>query len=170
MRSRKELREIKKYRDYPEGSGMKRYYDSVFLPFDQYLKKYYSNPDLSTWGIWQTKYLGPAFDKSRHQEMVRNFGYVSIDKHDFEAQYATYDQLREDKRLDEESRKFIGFMAGNKFFRQHKITLKQWFNMTNWAKPSQESNDAKTINEILSYPYGLNMIKASLPHLDYWRR
>ena len=36
-----EKERVLKYKDYPEDSVGKRVYDSVFLPFQEYLKKYY---------------------------------------------------------------------------------------------------------------------------------
>jgi hypothetical protein len=36
-----ELEKVQRYRDYPEGSAMKRHYDNVILPFKDYLQKYY---------------------------------------------------------------------------------------------------------------------------------
>lgn len=170
MTSRKDLKEIERYKDYPEGSGGKKIYDSVFLPFPEYLKKYYKNPDMSSWNRWHQKYIQYAYDKVRYVELVERFGYAKIEFHDFEAQYEVYKFLQGDMRLDEETRKFIGFMAGTKFFEKHDITVLEWFNMPNWANPSRRVDEGKTINEILNSPYGLNMLKTSLPHLDHWRR
>lgn len=166
------LEEIKKYKNYPEGSGMKRYYDSVFMSFSDYLNKYYISPDLSTWDIWQTKYLMPAFDENRHEEMVGNFGYVSIDVHDFKSQYEVYNQLKLDDRLDTETRKYIGFLAGADFFRENGITVGQWFSMENWINPAGKFEDwkGKTINDILSFDYGLNLLKTNFPQMPFWRR
>ena len=166
-----EIEKIKAYKDYPEGSGSKRYYDSVFLPFEEYLEKYYSSPDLETWERFKTRYVEPAFEEERYEEMIKNFGYVSIDKHNFEAQYEIYNQLKNNDRLDDETKKFIGFMAGNGFFnKRYNISLEQWFNARNWGNLNIESEDGRTINELLTYNYGLNYCKVNLPHMNYWRR
>jgi hypothetical protein len=158
------------YKDYPEGSGLKRYYDSVYLPFTDYLKKYYSNPDISTFELWQKKYIDIAFNKSNYKDLVKAFGYRSIDKHNFEEQHSIYEQIKKDERLDEETKRFIGFMAGNNFFQKHNIGINDWFNMKNWTNPYKEINEGKTIDEILSFDYGLNYLKTILPQLDHWRR
>lgn len=175
-RSKKELEEIKKYKDYPEDSVYREVYDSVFLPFSEYLEKYYKNLKLTrskswqSWERWQKKYLEPAFDADRHEEMIKNFGYVSIDKHDFESQYRVYNGLKSDKRLDEETRRFIGFLAGNHFFDTYDISVEEWLTMKNWNRPFDKKEEGRTIDEILSYQYGLNMLKCSLLQMPYWKR
>lgn len=167
---KKELEEIQRYKDYPEGSVGKEVYDSVFLPSQEYLQKYYSSPDLSAWEIWQKKYVEPAYEESRHDEMVKNFGYVKKEFHDFNAQYEIINHLANDNRLDDETRKFVGFMAGVGFFRRYEITVEQWFAMLNWSHPEHERDEGRTINGILQYTYGINLLKADLPQIPFWRR
>src|SRR5688500_18796950 len=94
--------EALKYRDYPEGSGGKAIYDSVFLPFQEYLIKYYKNPDLGAWMRWKEKYIDLAFDENRRDEMARNFGYVEKNFHDFELQNDAYQKTKQNKALDED--------------------------------------------------------------------
>jgi len=168
--NKKDIERIKTYKNYPDGSGKRGIYDYVFLPFHEYLEKYYSTPDLSTWEIWQGKYIEPAFDENRHDEMVKNFGYVKKDFHDFSAQYEVFNHLAYDNRLDDETRKFIGFMAGVGFFKRYDINVEEWFDMLNWSHPEHAMEEGKTINEILKYPCGDNMFKVSLPQMPFWRR
>lgn len=165
-----EKEELKKYKDYPETSSLRRGYDRYFLPFDDYVKKYYSNPDLEQWTRWNLRYVEPAFDKSRHTEMIKNFGYVSITMFDFNSQYDVYDQLKNDERLPEDVKKFIGFLAGAEFFSKYNLTAKQWFNLKNWHNPNVENEDGKTINEILSFEKGLNYFKVLLTQMPFWNR
>lgn len=163
--------EVLKYKDYPEGSGSKRLYDMYFLPFGEYLAKYYSNPNWETWDRWRSRYIEAAFNKNRHDEMIKNFGYADKKYYDFDTQYEFYSQLKMDKRLDDDTMQFIGFLAGAGFFKKYDITLKQWFNMKNWSNPYlSEIKDDKTINEIISYPYGENYIKTNLPQMAFWNR
>lgn len=169
MRSKRETKEIERYRDYPEGSSGKKIYDSVHMSFSDYLKKYYRNPNLEAWERWQEKYIRYAYDENRYVELIERFGYVNIEKHNLESQNRIYQELKSDKRLDEEIRKFIGFMAGTNFFSNHKITVSEWFKMKNWANPYRE-NGERTIDDILNHKFGINFIKVGLPHLDHWRR
>lgn len=161
---------LKYYKDYPERSGGKRIYDSYTLPFNEYLTKYYSNPDLTKWNRWMNKYIEPAFDENRSEEMIKNFGYVSIDKHDFKAQNEIYNQLKTENRLDEQTRKFIGFLAGYGFFKKWNLSIKGWFMMINWHNPYYDITDQKSINQILDYENGLNYLKNQLPEIPFWKR
>lgn len=148
------------------------------LPFNQYLLKHHQRLDKFTqllWTDWLSKYVEPAFDENRHQEMVKNFGYTSVGKHDFQKQSTFYNELKADDRVDEEIRKFIGFMAGSHFFDKYITTLHEWFNSKYWARPDladqyPEHQSDHTINEILEIPYGLNYLKEVLLGLNHWRR
>ena len=70
-------KEALKYKDYPEGSGGKAIYDSLFIPFQEFLIKYYKTPSetkktsLHRFLRWQQKYIEPAFDKLRYKEMIK---------------------------------------------------------------------------------------------------
>lgn len=169
-RSKRELEQIRQYKDYPDNSVYKEVYDSVFLSFSEYLNKYYATPDLSTWNRWQKKYLEPAYDKGRHEEMIKNFGYTSINMYDFDTQYKVFHQLEKNNQLDDETRRFIGFLAGNHFFDKYKISVQTWFTLKNWSHPDHKNEDGKTINEILGYRYGINMLKTSFPQMPWWKR
>jgi hypothetical protein len=164
-------KEALKYKDYPEGSGSKRHYDSLFLPFQDYLVKYYSNPDLINWERWKNKYVELAFDKKRHAEMIKNFGYAEKKYYDFDVQNEFYSELINDERISNDTKKFIGFLAGAGFFRKYNLTIEQWFDMKNWSNPYlEEAVDGRTINEILKYSFGENYIKTSLTQLPFWNR
>lgn len=158
------------FKDYPEGSVNKEIYDSVFLPFHEYLNKYYINPDLTSWERWKSRYIEPAFNKNRHDEMIKNFGYVDKKYYDFDSQNKLYEQLKNDERIDGDIKQFMAFMAGTGFFKKNNLTLDLWFAMKNWANPYVPSEDGMTINEILNYKYGDNLLRTNLPILNYWRR
>lgn len=120
--------------------------------------------------MWQTKYIKPAFDESKHEEMIKNFGYVSIEKYDFKLQQSYYNQTESDKRLTEDIKCFIGFMAGTGFFIKFNVSLNEWLAMKNWHNPYIKKEDEKSINELLEYNYGINYIKVLLTQMPYWRR
>ncbi|TRX33229.1 hypothetical protein FNW52_15840 [Flavobacterium sp. ZT3R18] len=165
-----ELKNIEKYKNYPDGSLSRKTYDRYFLHFEEYLKKYYHNPNFKEWERWYQKYIEPAFDLKRHHEMIKNFGYVSIDKHDFITQYEVYSQLKSDERLDEETKKYVGFLAGAGFFNQFNLSVERWFKINNWQNPNIKNEESKTLNEILNYPYGINYFKTLLTQMPFWRR
>jgi hypothetical protein len=151
--------------------------DYKTLPLGAYLEKYYKELDIYSNEIWNKvmlKLVNPAFEPEKHDEMIYNFGYISKDKHDFHKQDFFYRELKSDTRLDEETRKFIGVMAGNHFFDKYIISINEWFNSLYWTVPSLLSDPAfsmnHTINEILNQPYGLNYFKSVLLRLDWWKR
>jgi hypothetical protein len=137
--------EAEKYREYPKGSGGRMMYDMVHYPFSYILEEYYSNPDYKEWLRWYALYIEPAFDEMRHDEMIKNFGYLKKELHDFREQYVFYKHLKEDKRLTDDIRKFIGFMAGVGFFDKYHMSLDQWFEMKNWHNPNVESPEEELL-------------------------
>ena len=81
--------------------------------------------------------------------------------------------MKNDNRLTDEIKQFIGFLAGADegiFFKQYDLTIEQWFNMKNWHNPSIKNEEGKSINEILSYPFGINYFKILLTQMPFWRR
>jgi hypothetical protein len=42
--------------------------------------------------------------------------------------------------------------------------------MFNWSHPEHEGYKGRTINEILQYTYGINLLKVDLPQMPFWRR
>ena len=163
--------EVEKYKDYPKGSGGKMMYDIVHYPFSYILEEYYANPNLSSWERWKSKYIELAFDENRHDEMIKNFGYADKKHYGFDVQNEFYNQLKNEDRLGNDTKQFIGFLAGAGFFRKYNLGLKEWFDMKNWSNPYlAEIEDGKSINEILSFPYGENYIKTILPQMPFWNR
>ena len=152
--------------------------DFITMPLENFLQKYYSKLDAFDEEVWEKTLLNLvklAYDEKTFNKMVENFGYSSIEKHDFKKQFDFFDELKNDNRLDIDTQKFIGFMAGNHFFDKYVFSIKDWFNSYYWANPylSLTNSTEKanfTINHILSSPYGLNYLKSVLPRLNHWRR
>lgn len=169
-------KEVLRFKDYPEGSGGKEIYDEYFMNFKDYLIKYYFNLEKMQkisweyWLQWYQRCIEPAFDENRHDEMIKNYGYVDKKYYDFHIQNETYMKLKQTGKIPDEINKFIGFMAGTGFFKRYNISVEQWLNMKNWQNPYVENDNGKTINEILSYKYGINYLKVLLPQMPYWDR
>jgi hypothetical protein len=142
----------------------------IDIIYQESINRNYSNPDLVQWNRWLRKYVNPAFDPTRYEEMAKNFGYITFDKHDFVAQNAIFIELQSENRLDDETKMFIGFMAGVCFFKHNRISLNVWMNSPNWYQPNQITPDQKSINELLNYENGLNYLKVMLPSLPFWKR
>lgn len=152
--------------------------DFTKYSLSEYLVKYYTTLDDFRNQAWEealANFITPAFDESRHLEMIEKFGYVSIDRHNFNAQNKVYQELKSDDRLDDGTKKFIGFMAGNHFFENNNLDLENWFKSSYWKRPDltdkyPEYKSPYTINEILDLPNGLNFFKTELLDLNHWRR
>ncbi|AXT57090.1 hypothetical protein D1815_15545 [Aquimarina sp. AD1] len=172
------MEDYSKYKDFEEKTWQRHLYDINNLPFKEYLFKYHKSMNSynsEEWSKWQSKYIEPGFSKDRYEEMIKNFGYSSYDDHDFIKQNMFYNDLQKDERLDEETRKFIGFMAGSHFFDKHESSLQDWFNSNYWTRPDLTDNYLEykldyTINQLLDMPYGLNYFKSILITLNHWRR
>ena len=164
------MEEYSKYKDSPDGSGLKKLYDSRTLSIKDFLLKYYSDCDFTQWDRWISKFVDPAFDKQRYDEMIRNFGYVSIEKHEFITQYQFYELAKEDGRLDVDVAKFIGFLAGTGFFDKWSLTLDEWFNIPNWSNPYNNILESCSINSLLKHRFGLDCFKLGLLEMPHWKR
>jgi hypothetical protein len=149
--------------------------DHRALPLKVYLEKYYKELDIYTNEVWSKvmlKLVEPAFHEGKRDEMIYNFGYTSPDKHDFDRQSQFYSALENDNRLDEDTRKFIGFLAGTHFFDDNTSTIEEWFNSSYWTavKDIEDYKLPYTINDVLDLPYGLNYFKSVLLGLRWWSR
>ena len=152
--------------------------DLKIMPLKPFLVKYYSKLDSYNIEVWEKIMLNLvelAYKETTYSKMAENFGYSSIDKHDFRKQYEFYNELQNDSRLDDEVKKFIGFMAGNHFFEKYVHNINDWFNSYYWMKPYLSVTNPTevtdfTINDVLNCPYGLNYLKTILPQLNHWRR
>ncbi|PWJ42694.1 hypothetical protein [Sediminitomix flava] len=173
------MKRYAEYKKYTDGTWQKHLYDLSNLPLKDFLVKYHRNidkPTLQEWQKWMDNFVIPAFDSGRYCEMIKNFGYSSKDKHDFKKQNIFFQILRKDDRLDDETRKFIAFMAGNHFFDKYNLTINEWFNSLYWTRPDLKGGkytdykDDYTINQILNLPYGLNHFKNVLLNLNHWHR
>lgn len=152
--------------------------DFCNLPIKSYLEKYYNTMDIYSNEVWEKimqNLIYPSYDEYRWLEMIYVFGYKSIDNHNFKGQYEVYEMLKEDKRLDEDLRKFIGFMAGNHFFEKNLCNCTEWFSSYYWTRPDLIEKYPQyrlnhTINDVLELNYGKNYLKSVFPTLNWWKR
>ena len=166
-----DLEEVKKFKDYPEGSLQKQMYDNVFLTFVEYLEKYHSHNNIAEWTNWMSRYVTPAFNKASRSEMIKNFGYASLEMYDFNQMEMVYLKISEDKRLSKDIRMFIGFLAGAGFFNKHKLTIEEWLMMDNWFNPFVKSQKKGiTLNEIINLKNGENFLRANFIQMPFWNR
>src|SRR5690606_5159221 len=116
--TKEELEEVKKYKDYPEGSGMKRYYDSIFLPFTEYLKKYYSDVPMERWYYWTGKFVSPLFDGTSYDDYEK---FLHQAKPSFKPNIEQLnvfwnEKMKGDNRFDKELKELFSFLYSIGFY------------------------------------------------------
>jgi len=147
------------YKDYPEGSQGKKYYDSVYLPIQEYLVKYYKDIDLSRWNYIKEKFIDPLFDLSKNELYLDflkstkpNF-FPDKEKLDF-----FWKIIKEDNRFDLELKKFFAFLYAIGFYRD--LNFDEWLNVNYWSHPwNKEFEDDYTILQLLDYKHSDNYLK-----------
>jgi hypothetical protein len=169
--TKEELEKIMQYANYPEGSPSKALYDSIFMPFEQYLEKYYKDTIPSRWTKWMDKFVYPPFDKSRRKEYW-DFLYKAKPSFvpDFDKMDKFWEVIKNDCRFDEELKRFFAFLYSCDFFEC--MNFETWLNAKNWLHPwrNEPDEDIRTILEILNYPYGINYLKTLLRDMPWLNR
>lgn len=161
------IKDIEKYKDYPEGSGGKRLYDKYHMEFELWVNKYYENPNLLGWDEF-SKWANEAFKKSRDFEMI--WCKNRSNPYNFEKLHSTFDNLKTLNLLNDDLNKFIAFMAGEGFFEKYEISTYEWLNSKKWKSPDVDcSENCYSIFEILTLKNGLNYVKVSLAELNFWK-
>jgi hypothetical protein len=157
--------EAKKYKDYPEGSGGKKIYDTFYLPFQDYLKKYYSNPDLSRWNYINSKFITPLFDGTKWEDYMRNLQKIKPNFLPSQIKVKEFSlQIKNDIRFSNDLKHFFSFLYSIDFFRE--LTFEEWLNAKNWKHPWHMSETGKSILELKEYPFSENYIKEQLSQLS----
>jgi hypothetical protein len=159
--------EVFKYRDYPDGSPHKMSYDFYHLPFQDYLDKYYKNPDLSRWEYIYQKFIMPLFDGTDWADYTNflyhvkpSFAPVEDRKNDF------WELVISDDRFSKELKCFFSFLYSINFFRE--LSFEEWLKSNNWMHPwyNSEVENVKSISELLKYQHSENYIKILLSGLN----
>lgn len=159
--------EAKKYENYPNGSGGKKTYDMFYLTFQDYLDKYYKNPDLTRWGYINQKFITPLFDGTNWENYWNSLGQAKprfapneIKKNEF------WNQIKSNTKFSIELKQFFTFLYSVDFFRD--LSFEEWLNAKNWMHPWYEDADenGKSITEILGYNHSENFLKVQFAVLN----
>ncbi len=149
------------YKDYPEGSGLKRYYDSVYLPLKEYLLKYYYDTvEVDRFKCFYNEYVLPILDKENRSEYDK---FLFQKKPPFVVDYEKFDTFFNDKILSEkypdtELFNFLSFLYAISFQFENIDTFLNWINNIKYF-------NNYTLDEILQLPFGNNFIKSNLREL-----
>jgi hypothetical protein len=142
-------------------------YDFYNLPFQDYLDKYYKNPDLTDWKYINQKFVIPLFDGTNWADYT-NFLYqvkpsftpVESRKNDF------WKNIINDNRFSKELKYFFSFLYSISFFRE--LSFEEWLKATNWMHPwyTAENENVKSITELIKYKHSENYLKILLSGLS----
>ncbi|MDR0661370.1 MAG: hypothetical protein LBG19_11420 [Prevotellaceae bacterium] len=171
---KEDYKEIKNYKDEPEGSVNKRIYDRYFLPFQEYLKKYYSDDKrLDRWKYFTDKFVKPLFDGTPYRN-YRDFLYQATPPFcpDPEKLEIAWELLKDDARFDEELKQFFAFMCACGFLEDWHITFEQFLRISNWMHPwyEEECERKESILEVLNHNYGVTYLKSLLAGAPWLKR
>ncbi|MFO0478739.1 MAG: hypothetical protein ACK50L_08215 [Bacteroidota bacterium] len=159
--------EAVKYINYPEGSLSKRTYDSFFMPFDEFLIKYYKNPDLKRWYYINDKFVNPLFDGTSWENYQDFLSKVKPQFVPIESKIQPFFYvIKNDERFDKELKFFFNFLYSINFYGE--FSFEEWLNIKNWMHPwfEDEQNVEKSIIEILKNEYSENYLKEQFASLS----
>jgi hypothetical protein len=159
--------EVFKYRDYPDGSPHKMSYDFYYLPFQEYLDKYYINPDLKQWNYINQKFVIPLFDGTSWSDYSSFLYNVKPPfAPDENLKNIFWEKVKDDTRFSKELKCFFSFLYSIGFFRE--LSFEEWLKSTNWMHPwySNDIEDIKSIVELLRYKHSENYLKILLSGLS----
>jgi hypothetical protein len=158
--------EALKFKNYPEGSLSKQFYDSVSMSFEKYVNKYYKVTNLSGWDYVTSKFVKPLFDgtdwDNYNEFLVKAKPDFSVDKLKL---FSFWEIIKNDNRFSIEIKQFFTFLYSISFFRE--LTFEEWLIIDYWSHPwfNNQPNDDKSIMQILEYEYSENYLKKRLSEL-----
>ncbi|WP_254412216.1 hypothetical protein [Dyadobacter diqingensis] len=159
--------EVKKYENYPDGSGGRKTYDMFYLTFQEYLAKYYKTPDLSRWNYINQKFITPLFDGTSWEDYLIFLHEVKPPfMPDKTRKIEFWEQIKNDARFSVELKRFFTFLYSIGFYRS--LSFEEWLASTNWMHPwyEDESGHLESIVGLLAYNYSENFLKERLATLN----
>lgn len=163
-------KEALKYKDYPDGSLSKKTYDSFFMPFREFLEKYYQQPDLSRWDYCNKKFVTPLFDGTSFDEYQAELQKIKPAFSPSQQKLLKFCSKMDDLKFDFELKRFFAFLYSINFYGN--ISFEEWLKINNWNHPWYVDNDSilKPIEEILRHPFGVNYLKVALADLNIFNQ
>lgn len=109
--------EVEKFRNYPEGSGGRKIFDYYNLSFEDYLLKYYSNPDLSNWNTIFKTFVQPIFSGEDTSKYLLKLERIKPGfSPNIEQAKTYYNLIKEDERFDKELKMFFFISLFNRVY------------------------------------------------------
>jgi hypothetical protein len=126
--------EAQKYENYPEGSGGRKIYDMFYLPFQEYLNKYYKTPDLSRWDYINSKFIIPMFDETAWDDYLEFLNKVKprfVPEKNKKDKF--WEQIKDDNRFSKDLKCFFTYLYTIGFYKGE--SFEEWLKSTNWMNP-----------------------------------
>lgn len=149
---------------------IQRLSDEDTLPFNVYLKKYYSPEIYASWSHWKVwnDFIDAAFDEVRHFQYRSKSGYYRLDR-DFHAYPDRLNTIKGLEKMPMDIRKVIVFLEVDGFFDEYRISVPEWLTIKNFCNPKHEVKPTdRSVTEILTIEYGENYIRECLINLRWW--
>lgn len=164
--------ELRRFKEAPEGSVDKQFYDFQTQSFADYLAKYYNNSIiLRGWDEWLQEFVYPAFNKSKWYDYQAYLNKIKPPfAPDYEKLHEFWEEIKNDPRFDDELKYFFSFLYSCGFFKN--VDFESWLRMKEWKHPWRKNapEDTKTIQEILTFRYGINYLKVLLLSMPWMSR
>jgi hypothetical protein len=144
--------------------------DYVNLDYKDYIKKYYSNNDVSRWNkYWRDGTLSEMF--SSNEQVIREKWGLSWKggTFDFIKMRKFYNEIKDDLHFEDDIKRFFAFLAGDGYFEAHKISYEDFLNASNLNHPHEKAKDERelTLNELSQIEGGQNYIRVQLPSIGW---
>ena len=163
-----------------EYSAERRFEDADRLPLDEYIAKYYCNPEVpagrhdwkARWDSWMSKFVDPLYDEATREGALRAFGYKDVSKFGLSDTEDVYAEVAALGAFSRDVARFVGFMAGNGFF-DRGWELDEWLRAKNWSAPPHRKvprdNGVSPLG-LTELTCGENYLRANLTLLPFWHR
>lgn len=160
------MNNYERYKNSPEGSRELQIYEYYSLPFEAYLKKYFTAPDLTGWNIYLE--WAKAADP-KNEEFIRKWCGGKKEAFDFDLFVAAKKELMSRTFLSEDLSIVFALMAGTGMFTDVD-TILGWTQSKDWlSDPQPCAENCYSILELIGMERGENYIKANISRLSFWK-
>ena len=141
--------------------------DLEVLGLNEFVKKYYENPDLTSWDFWKENTLKNVFVEDRRHLFIDSMKYRN-QEFDFQKLESFYKSIS-DLKIEEDIKKYFAYMYFEGFFEYYGIEFSEWLKTKNFTNPKENFELPLSIEESMNYEFGANYLRRQLMNLKYWR-
>jgi hypothetical protein len=157
---------IEGFKNAPPGSKEFQIYEYYTIPFQTFLQKYFSSPDLTGYNILQ--HWGAAAE-SKSDEFISKWCNGELSNFDYERFLEVKKYLNSFPAIPFDLVQMIAFLAGDKMFNSTDQVF-EWLNNRDWISyPEKCKENCYSPLELLELTNGANYIRAKFPTLTHWK-